>query len=375
MKLAIWGAGKRGEWFYNLLTNIDISVEIIGYGDNNQSLIGSQKNGLMVYSFDELAEMYHKKQVDKIVIVVDENYVDDIVRQMKAGKIEELYMIPEFLHFAETNRADVEKYMVKIDYEKPRLRYIEYHVSDHCNLNCKGCGHFCPLIKEARFGNLEQYVRDLERIKELCWGIRKIRLMGGEPLLNAQLPEFIKESRRIFPDATISVVSNGLLFPKAVDSLLEVMKTDRCYLDLSLYKPTTKILDKIKEICKEHQIMCNVSEEITEFFKKRSSLGKENPAESYENCISKHCHFLRNGKIAVCGIPLLIREFNDTYEDIFQVSEGDVIDLYNPNLDGWYLVDNLSAPISMCRYCKTNVEFFDWHIAESNPDRTDWLID
>jgi len=93
-----------------------------------------------------------------------------------------------------------------LDYTKPVLDYFEYHVAWHCNLNCKGCGHNSNLYTRPRFGDLEHFRRDMNRLTELFSNISKIRLMGGEPLLNPQLGEFITSARRAFPGAQIRVV-------------------------------------------------------------------------------------------------------------------------------------------------------------------------
>ena len=68
---------------------------------------------------------------------------------------------------------------------KPRIPYLETHLCDHCNLNCKSCSHFCPLVTEPTFTDLEQYTKDI-RVLSKKLAIRTIRLMGGEPLLHPQ---------------------------------------------------------------------------------------------------------------------------------------------------------------------------------------------
>ena len=375
MKIALWGAAARGDWFANLLLDNIKDAEIVCFGDNDKKKIGLKKCGYTILSLEEIVQKYNKGDIDKVIILANESFLDDIYSHLLKAGITEVYFIPQFLHHKRLDEVEIMQYIVKIEANKPRLNYIEYHICDHCNLNCKGCGHFCPLIKEEIYGNLSQYIKDLERIKELCWGIKTIRLMGGEPLLNKELSEFINESRRIFPDARIAVVSNGLLFPNADKKLLQAMKKNRCQLDISLYKPTEKVIDKIREICSENDIVCNVSAPVKVFGKKLSSLGKENAEDSFKDCFSHKCHFLRDGKISSCGIPLVIEFFNRSFSKNFEVLETDIIDLYNKNLDGWNLVKRLNSPMEMCRYCKGESEKFEWDIAGREIKERDWLID
>ena len=62
------------------------------------------------------------------------------------------------------------------------LDYLEIHLTNHCNLNCACCCHFAP-IAEQYFMPVDVFKCDIERLRFLSGGnIRRIRLMGGEPL-------------------------------------------------------------------------------------------------------------------------------------------------------------------------------------------------
>ena len=64
-------------------------------------------------------------------------------------------------------------------------------IVSHCNLNCKGCGHFSPLSKE-NFISLESLRNDCKRLSELSNGkVERIDIMGGEPLLHSDIIEIL----------------------------------------------------------------------------------------------------------------------------------------------------------------------------------------
>ena len=66
------------------------------------------------------------------------------------------------------------------------LRF-EIHLCDHCNLNCKGCGHFSPLAQK-RFLDPAVFERDCRQLSKLSnRKIELIDLMGGEPLLHPHI--------------------------------------------------------------------------------------------------------------------------------------------------------------------------------------------
>ena len=64
---------------------------------------------------------------------------------------------------------------------------FEYHLADHCNLNCKGCDHFSP-IAETKLTEFTQFKKDINRMSELFEKKAKsIHILGGEPLLNPEI--------------------------------------------------------------------------------------------------------------------------------------------------------------------------------------------
>ena len=91
---------------------------------------------------------------------------------------------------------------------------IDIGIVSHCNLNCKGCNHFSPIIPEE-FITLEEFARDIRRLAEiLSTKIRKIGLLGGEPLLHPQIADLVRLSREAFPHPEIEIMTNGLLLGK-----------------------------------------------------------------------------------------------------------------------------------------------------------------
>lgn len=63
----------------------------------------------------------------------------------------------------------------------PELKYLETHLVGHCNLACKGCGHFAPLV-DKWFAFVKDHENDMRQLSRMFSNISRIRLMGGEPL-------------------------------------------------------------------------------------------------------------------------------------------------------------------------------------------------
>ena len=51
---------------------------------------------------------------------------------------------------------------------RPAL-FFDVEVTEHCNLNCKGCGSMAPIAEES-FLDLNEYKKDITRLSELSGG-------------------------------------------------------------------------------------------------------------------------------------------------------------------------------------------------------------
>ena len=107
---------------------------------------------------------------------------------------------------------------MKVD--KNQIRFI-VDIVDHCNLNCKGCGHFSPLAPKS-FLDIETFENDLRRLNELLNGnIYCFELMGGEALLHPQLEDFIEITAQ-YVSGMKHLCTNGVLLPKLPDRIYQL---------------------------------------------------------------------------------------------------------------------------------------------------------
>lgn len=47
------------------------------------------------------------------------------------------------------------------------LKRLGIPIVEHCNLNCKGCLHFCNLNQEKFYYDCDEYERDVNKISEI----------------------------------------------------------------------------------------------------------------------------------------------------------------------------------------------------------------
>jgi GTP 3',8-cyclase len=121
------------------------------------------------------------------------------------------------------------------------LRDLRISVTDRCNFRCLYClpeteaaqnfyrGHWARLPNPAPISqewvpksNLLTF-EEIERVARLmaAWGIQKIRLTGGEPLLRHSIEELVGRLAKIPGIEDLAMTTNGFLFPEKGRALRE----------------------------------------------------------------------------------------------------------------------------------------------------------
>jgi molybdenum cofactor biosynthesis enzyme MoaA len=123
------------------------------------------------------------------------------------------------------------------------LKYLEIHLVDHCNLNCKGCGHFSTLSSPS-FLDILDFEKDLKQLKKHFEFLGQLRLMGGEPLLHPKCAVFFNVARRVFGDARISLVTNGILLPEHDESFNRQLREQNIEVQITFYSETFQDIEE-----------------------------------------------------------------------------------------------------------------------------------
>lgn len=250
MKIAIYGAGSFGEYVWNqirLIKKSKISCNI--FIDKNYQIYNGKKNGLKVIGVNEFFLKY-SEDIDGVLIAASSLiYRQEMVLSLIRRGYENVYVVPIEVLTGRLpvldNEGNFLSYITPFKYSMPVLTYVEYHVSDYCNLKCKGCGHFSNLVTEKKFPKIETFEDMLFGLSKKFRNIKVFRLMGGEPLINPQLPLFIYAVKKFFPYADIRIASNGLLVAEMKTPLVNAIRECNVTVDISQYPPTRLIMEKI----------------------------------------------------------------------------------------------------------------------------------
>ena len=378
MNVAITEAGKISQivaeiieqvcnpWLEQILNKEPFNVVAYTVGEqNNIPSLGDR----VVLSFEQFIALYKKRVIDKIIFP----------REVYSGQRPELnYLRKLGLKIEDiciTNRFDDKKSLpnfIEPYISSKYLPYLEFHVADHCNLNCKACEHYSGLVKEPHFPNLEKFTRDLERLHEFIDDIGTIRILGGEPLLNPELNEYIKLSRRLYSQAVISIVTNAILLPKMPESFFETMRECNVAIWISFYPPSESKIPATEKLLEEKQVPFEISPLNKTFTMKQTLNRHDRPKEIFLQCFQANCHNLYEGKIASCFLPFTTKYFNAYYGK--DLPEDGALDLYDPTLTTEKLKAHLLTPFERCRYCTPPVTV-EWTTIKNPSPITDWVHD
>lgn len=253
--------------------------------------------------------------------------------------------------------------------QDPYLPYLEFHVADHCNLNCKYCTHYSPLVQEPVYTEYEKFAADLRQLKKYIADIGVIRILGGEPLLNPELGRFIELTRELYPASIITVVTNGMLIDRLEPALIETMKKNMAFFHISFYPPLKDKVQEIQKFLYEQQIPYTITSMITEF-NKTQTMTPQSEEDFFYSCFQASCTCLHEGKVAPCYAPFTTKYFNATFGKELPVDEG--IDLYDETLTAPVLKAELLIPMERCRYC-TSGKACAWEIVGKHSTLEDWV--
>lgn len=256
------------------------------------------------------------------------------------------------------------------------LEKIDVHLTDHCNLNCKGCTHYSPLADEF-YLSIEEFERDMTRLSELSKGeIKQIFLLGGEPLLHPQIKEFFPIARRLFFNSRIVVITNGILLSKQDDSFWQACKDFNIQIWVSVYNlqiDTKTSEQKARDygVFLGYTSTGNNENNQRNWTKSKLDLeGKQYWVDSFEHCSVKNCVTLKKGKLYTCCTLAHIEHFNKYFNTNLEVTDFDYVDIYKVE-NYKAILDTMVKPVPFCRHCKTR-EYEGCYWEPSQKDIKEW---
>ena len=221
------------------------------------------------------------------------------------------------------------------------IPYFETHITEACNLKCRGCSHFSVFAK-PKHKDLQEFEREFKRLSEIE-EIGIIRLMGGEPLLNPDFMEYCRIARRYFPNTAISLVTNGILGHKLEPHVEELnrLHVGVTISEYHLEKQNRSICSDLHEKGSLYNISLDPS-------------GSQNADLMYYFCdirINSWFYFM-DGRFYPCCIAGCIHDFWNHFDLDWGFTQEDLsIDIFNHTAEE--IEEFIHKPCELCRFCDT----------------------
>ncbi len=118
------------------------------------------------------------------------------------------------------------------------VRYLRVVLTARCNLSCS----FCHMEGDPGIEGLQGGLatEDLQRLLLAAAGVgvRKLKFLGGEPLLRADLPKILRPLRNAFPELDLSLITAGAVPSERLDACYQA-GLSRCNVSIHGWSPAT----------------------------------------------------------------------------------------------------------------------------------------
>ena len=238
-------------------------------------------------------------------------------------------------------------------FKKRYLPQIEFHIVDHCNLNCAYCDHFTPLAEEKIY-EIDKILADFRQLSKIFDNIGKIYVLGGEPLLHPQLLDIFKPLKEIFPNSEVSLITNGILLAKQEENFWQTLKENKISLSMTKYPINVDyqgFLDKCRDYGIKSYFFAGVRDEM---YSVQLNYKKDTDKKiAFNRCTRKKCHFLKDGKLYLCTITPNIGFLNKFFNLDFKIDKKDFVDIYKTT-SAAKINKIFKKPVPFCAYCPKN---------------------
>jgi organic radical activating enzyme len=279
--------------------------------------------------------------------------------------------------------------------DRTLINKLEFYITNVCNLTCSDCNRYnnYKFSGHWRWADAEPVLSQWAKKIQ----ITQLVILGGEPLLNPDITQWITGLSKLWPrseGSCVQVQTNGTRLD-LVEGLYEALGTSN-WIGVSLHDPKHKeiLFSRIRNFLRHPIIETEEPDHFVgsrwQFFDahRRSlhvwdnsvfgtsniiqqangifGLYNSNPDLAHEICSFrqfKNYHMIR-GKIYKCGPVALMSEFDEQYP--FDISEEDRALIHAPNRGlavdefdqrGHDFFANIDRVIPQCKFCPESYEF------------------
>lgn len=189
---------------------------------------------------------------------------------------------------------------------------LEIHLVHSCNLTCESCSHYSNQGHEGvvSLADAERWMRLWnERVSP-----RTFSLLGGEPTIHPQLPEFVSLTRAHWPEAKLQLVTNGFLLHRHPRLPQALADDPNACIALSIHHTSSEYRARLMPVMallvdwtRRYGVRVECRPSHTNWTRRYKGFGAamqpfddDRPRRSWENCPAKFCMQLFQGKLWKC---------------------------------------------------------------------------
>lgn len=334
-----------------------------------------------IYSDDNLIDI-----TDSFRLFGD-NFKIEVMNQHKGEvkqKSNEEIKLANFENMLQKNMYLTKNFILNIiehTLKRSTIEHLDFHVVEHCNLNCKGCSVFSPIANPC-FANIKSFEHDMRMLYNLVGdNVQQIHLLGGEPLLHPEIEKFAKVCRSIFTKTRIDITTNGLRIFDMTDTFWNVLRENKIAIKFTQYPIQFDYQKMIKYVEEKGIYVFSAGPKNGIKYFRRIPLNLKavfNMYHSFIQCPYADCVQLRDGKLYHCPASAFIYLLNKKIQEMnlskekFHLSEGDYLELSKTRTSE-EVFQFLSNAIPFCQYCDMdNMDnYIEWNT--SKKDIHEWV--
>jgi len=231
---------------------------------------------------------------------------------------------------------------------------LEFYITNVCNLACRGCNRF----NNYNFKGHQRWADHASSIE--AWSRRLIApnicILGGEPTLNPDLKLWASNIRRLWPNSTIMIQSNGTYQHHDVMYFWDKYKiaTTASLHDSATAEDIKKRYTSTIDAFVFHQSA--VIENDGTY-----TLHKSDPVDAFGCCDKKHDSTIFNGKLYKCPSMALLPEFDQQFNLQLDQRQHDLLYSFTPlsadcsEQELQQFIADKDTPIAQCEFCPSNL--------------------
>lgn len=243
------------------------------------------------------------------------------------------------------------------------LQDLEVDLWEQCNLRCAQCTHSSPYFTSVDQNyELEQFKQDVTNLSKVAQ-VDVFRIVGGEPLMNKNLTEYVKFLRESNIANYITIFTNGLVLSHTNNEVFNYIDRLRISVYNTLEEKKLKAIyaniEKIQELYPHLDVVANEISHFSYFNLATKNTNQELVKKIYDNCYYSYEHkgfSIFNGRLYKCFASrkkynfLKVHSKENNFEHLKENLQ-DSIAIKDLQCDELKAFTSVNEPLEGCKWC------------------------